>query len=71
MKPRYRLMKLIDCAPGTRFYFYRLKELKPFTLITKSKRSFQAIYHNGHEYDAVAKRYRTSLQKSVWAKVEL
>lgn len=36
MKPRYRLMRLSQCPNGTRFYFYRLKQLLPFTLIANS-----------------------------------
>lgn len=69
MKPRYRLMKLSDCPNGTRFYFYRSKKLLPYTLIANSYRKFESIYHAGHEFNIMAKKYRTSIHNLVWAKV--
>ena len=43
MKPHYRLMKLSQCPNGTRFYFYRLKQLLPFTLIANSFKKHESI----------------------------
>lgn len=69
MKPHYRLMKLLDCPNGTRFYFYRLKQLLPFTLVANSFKRYESIYHAGHEFNITAKKFRTSIHKQVWAKV--
>ncbi|AIB07078.1 hypothetical protein ST9NA_075 [Salmonella phage 9NA] len=69
MKPHYRLMKLSDCTNGTRFYFYRSKKLLPYTLIANSYKKFESIYHSGHEFNIMAKKFRTSIHKQVWAKV--
>lgn len=44
MKPRYRLIRLSQCPNGTRFYFYRLKQLLPFTLIANSFKKHESIY---------------------------
>lgn len=71
MKPRYRLMKLSECANGRRFYFYRSKLMLPYTLISISRKRYEAIYHTGHSFDITAKRFGTSLvNKQVWAKVD-
>lgn len=69
MKPHYRLMKLSQCPNGTRFYFYRLKQLLPFTLIANSFKKHESIYHEGHDFNMTARKYRTSIHKLVWAKV--
>lgn len=70
MKPRYRLMKLSECANGTRFYFYRSKLMLPYTLISISRKRYEAIYHIGHDFSINVQMFRTSLNKQVWAKVE-
>nr|DAV78076.1 MAG TPA: hypothetical protein [Caudoviricetes sp.] len=70
MKPRYRLMKLSDCANGTRFYFYRSKLLWPYTLIAINRRKYEGVYHIGHDFNINVRMFRTSLNKQVWAKVE-
>lgn len=47
MKPRYRLMKLSDCANGTRFYFYRSKMMLLYTLIAINRKKYEGVYHMG------------------------
>lgn len=69
MKLRYRLMKLSDCANGTRFYFYRSKLMLPYTLISISRKRHEAIYHAGHNFNINVRMFRTSLNTQVWAKV--
>lgn len=70
MKPHYRLMKLSDCANGTRFYFYRSRKMNPYTLIANSLKRYESIYHAGHDFNIDSKRFRTSLHNLVYAKVD-
>ncbi len=66
MKPHYRLVRLCDCAAGTRFY---LKNGMPGTLITLAKRYGEAVYHIGHLTDYTAKQRRVYDQAQVWVEV--
>ena len=66
-KPRYRLMRLRDAPDGARFVFQRT--FSQATLITRSLRVSEAIFHFGFEFNLKAVRRRTWLNRQVWVRV--
>lgn len=66
-KPRYRLMRLRDAPDGARFVFQRT--FNQATLITRSRKAHEAIFHFGFEFNIDAVRRRTWLNRQVWVRV--
>lgn len=63
---RLRLMKLHNCPNGTRFF---TKGCQPRTLVTVNRKTSEAIYHMGHEFNIKANKIRGTSNWKVWVVV--
>ncbi|QDH49625.1 hypothetical protein KYLE_97 [Pantoea phage Kyle] len=66
-KRRFRLMRIGNILPGTRFWFVYGKK-RPGTLIWLNKKNV-ACYHIGHSFNVKARRFTIGAWCQVWVEI--